>query len=489
MAGLLSISSRNLPRTAVRISGGIRSLEGALEVSLGLRPYHQTRNVLQNLVCVTAIRSAPINSSTVTSNVACRWLQTERNISTSSHLLNSEVVKVPPFADSVSEGDVKFDKKVGDAVAADEVVMEIETDKTTVGVPSPAHGIIEEIYVADGDTVKAGQQLFKLKITGEAPKASAPKAEAPAPAAAAPPPPPPPPVAATAAAAPPPPPPASAAAPPPPPPKPTGPISKMPVAAIRHAQAIDAATVKLPPADYSKEITGTRTEQRVKMTRMRLKIASRLKEAQNTNAMLTTFNEIDMSFIMDFRKQHLEAFQKKYGMKLGFMSAFCKAAAYALQDQPVVNAVIGDNEIIYRDYVDISVAVASPKGLVVPVLRNVEGMNYADIELAIAGLADKAKKGTLAVEDMDGGTFTISNGGVFGSLLGTPIINPPQSSILGMHGIFERPIAVKGQVVVRPMMYVALTYDHRLIDGREAVMFLRKIKAAVEDPRIILAGL
>lgn len=397
---------------------------------------------------------------------------------------------MPPFADSVSEGDVKFDKKVGDAVAADEVVMEIETDKTTVGVPAPAHGIIEEIYVADGDTVKAGQQLFMLKITGEAPAAGAPKAEAPSPAAAAPPPPPPPPpVAAAAAAAPPPPPPAAAAAPPPPPPKPTGPITKMPVAAMRHAQAIDAATVKLPPADYTKEITGTRTEQRVKMTRMRLKIASRLKEAQNTNAMLTTFNEIDMSFIMDFRKQHLEAFVKKYGMKLGFMSAFCKAAAYALQDQPVVNAVIGENEIIYRDYVDISVAVASPKGLVVPVLRNVEGMNFADIELAIAGLADKAKKGTLAVEDMDGGTFTISNGGVFGSLLGTPIINPPQSAILGMHGIFERPIAVKGQVVVRPMMYVALTYDHRLIDGREAVTFLRKIKAAVEDPRIILAGL
>nr|XP_029716513.1 dihydrolipoyllysine-residue succinyltransferase component of 2-oxoglutarate dehydrogenase complex, mitochondrial [Aedes albopictus]XP_029716514.1 dihydrolipoyllysine-residue succinyltransferase component of 2-oxoglutarate dehydrogenase complex, mitochondrial [Aedes albopictus]XP_029716515.1 dihydrolipoyllysine-residue succinyltransferase component of 2-oxoglutarate dehydrogenase complex, mitochondrial [Aedes albopictus] len=491
MAGLLSISSRNLPRTALRISGGLRSLEGSSQqVNNGLRSYHQGRAALQRLVRATVAESAPIQSSTVASNAASRWLQTERSIFTSARLLNSEVVKVPPFADSVSEGDVKFEKKVGDAVAADEVVMEIETDKTTVGVPAPAHGIIEEIYVADGDTVKAGQQLFKLKITGEAPAAGAPKAEAPAPAAAAPPPPPPPPpVAAAAAAAPPPPPPAAAAAPPPPPPRPTGPITKMPVAAMRHAQAIDAATVKLPPADYTKEITGTRTEQRVKMTRMRLKIASRLKEAQNTNAMLTTFNEIDMSFIMDFRKQHLEAFQKKYGMKLGFMSAFCKAAAYALQDQPVVNAVIGENEIIYRDYVDISVAVASPKGLVVPVLRNVEGMNFADIELAIAGLADKAKKGTLAVEDMDGGTFTISNGGVFGSLLGTPIINPPQSAILGMHGIFERPIAVKGQVVVRPMMYVALTYDHRLIDGREAVTFLRKVKAAVEDPRIILAGL
>jgi 2-oxoglutarate dehydrogenase E2 component (dihydrolipoamide succinyltransferase) len=225
------------------------------------------------------------------------------------------------------------------------------------------------------------------------------------------------------------------------------------------------------------------------MNRMRLKIAERLKQAQNVNAMLTTFNEIDMSYIMEFRKAHLEAFQKKYGLKLGFMSAFAKAAAYALQDQPVVNAVIDGQEIIYRDYVDISVAVATPKGLVVPVIRNVERMNFADVEMALSALGEKARKGNLAVEDMDGGTFTISNGGVFGSLLGTPIINPPQSAILGMHGIFERPIAVKGQVVIRPMMYVALTYDHRLIDGREAVFFLRKIKQAVEDPRIILAGL
>ncbi|KAJ8926061.1 hypothetical protein NQ315_009916 [Exocentrus adspersus] len=225
------------------------------------------------------------------------------------------------------------------------------------------------------------------------------------------------------------------------------------------------------------------------MNRMRLKIAQRLKEAQNTNAMLTTFNEIDMTNIMEFRKQNQEAFQKKFGLKLSFMSPFLKASAYALQDQPVVNAVIDGNEIVYRDYVDISVAVATPKGLVVPVIRNVERMNFAEIEQAMAVLADKARKGQIAVEDMDGGTFTISNGGVFGSLMGTPIINPPQSAILGMHGTFERPIALKGQVVIRPMMYVALTYDHRLIDGREAVLFLRKIKQAVEDPRTILAGL
>jgi len=359
-------------------------------------------------------------------------------------------------------------------------------------VHSPFNGIIEEFFVKDGDTVKAGQPLFKLKITAEAPSKAAP-AQKQAPQAAPAPPPPQPRAAAAAAPPPPPPPPRPAAAAPPPtpaPPRPAAPLSSIPVAAIRHAQSLEAtATVKLPPADPTKEITGTRTEQRVKMNRMRLKISQRLKEAQNTNAMLTTFNEIDMTNIMAFRKEHLEAFMKKYGMKLGFMSAFLKASAYALQDQPVVNAVIDGNEIVYRDYVDISVAVATPKGLVVPVIRNVERMNFADIEIAMAQMGEKARKGQIAVEDMDGGTFTVSNGGVFGSLMGTPIINPPQSSILGMHGIFERPIALKGQVVIRPMMYVALTYDHRLIDGREAVLFLRKIKQAVEDPRTILAGL
>lgn len=392
----------------------------------------------------------------------------------------------PGFPDSVSEGDVKLDKKVGDAVAADEVVMEIETDKTALPVMSPGNGVIKEIYVKDGDTVKAGQKLFKIDITGAAPpKAAAPAAAEP-PKAAAPPPPPP------QAAAPPPP---QAAAPPPPPPRaaatppPAAPISSIPVAAIRHAHAIETATVKVPPSDYSKEMAGTRTEQRVKMNRMRLRIAQRLKDAQNTNAMLTTFNEIDMSHIMAFRKKYLDAFTKKHAVKLGLMSPFVKAAANALMGQPVVNAVIEENEIIYRDYVDISVAVATPKGLVVPVIRNVQNMSYADIELTVAGLADKAKAGKLTIEEMDGGTFTISNGGVFGSLMGTPIINPPQSAILGMHGIFERPIALNGQVVIRPMMYIALTYDHRLIDGREAVMFLRKIKEGVEEPACIVAGL
>jgi len=245
----------------------------------------------------------------------------------------------------------------------------------------------------------------------------------------------------------------------------------------------------MPPEDPTKEIAGTRSEHRVKMNRMRLTVAKRLKEAQNTTAMLTTFNELDMSALMQLRKENQDAFTKRHGIKLGFMSAFVKASAYALTLQPTVNAVIEGQEIIYRDYVDISVAVATPKGLVVPILRNVHDMNYAEIEKGIAALGEKAKKNQLAMEDMDGGTFTISNGGVFGSLFGTPIINPPQSAILGMHGSFERPVVRNGQVVIRPMMFIALTYDHRLVDGREAVTFLKTIKRAVEDPRIMFLGL
>jgi len=250
-----------------------------------------------------------------------------------------------------------------------------------------------------------------------------------------------------------------------------------------------APVIRMPPADPTTEIAGTRSEHRVKLNRMRLKIASRLKDAQNTNAMLTTFNELDMSAIMQLRKENQDAFVKKHGIKMGFMSAFVKASAYALTKQPTVNAVIDGGDTVYRDYVDISVAVASPKGLVVPVLRNVERMNYADIEKGIATLGQKARNNDISIEDMDGGTFTISNGGVFGSLFGTPIINPPQSAILGMHGVFERPVVRNGQVVIRPMMYIALTYDHRLVDGREAVTFLRTIKNTVEDPRVMLLDL
>lgn len=222
---------------------------------------------------------------------------------------------------------------------------------------------------------------------------------------------------------------------------------------------------------------------------MRQRIAQRLKDAQNTYAMLTSFNEVDMSNVMDMRNKYKDAFFKKHGVKLGVMSPFIKAASYALVDQPIVNAVIDEAEIVYRHYIDISIAVATPKGLVVPVLRNVESMNFADIEKGVAELGVKARDNKLAIEDMDGGTFTISNGGVFGSLYGTPIINPPQSAILGIHAIVDRPVAINGKVEIRPMMTLALTYDHRLIDGREAVLFLKKIKQTVEDPRIILMDL
>ncbi|XP_019909697.1 dihydrolipoyllysine-residue succinyltransferase component of 2-oxoglutarate dehydrogenase complex, mitochondrial isoform X2 [Esox lucius] len=383
-------------------------------------------------------------------------------------------VKTPAFAESVTEGDVRWEKAVGDSVKEDEVVCEIETDKTSVPVPSPSAGVIEELLVPDGEKVEGGQALFKLRKGAVAARASeAPPAEAPAVS--------PPPL----AAAPPPPHAPSAVGPipttlPPVPPVPGAAISATPVSAIKSTAA--------PAAVRDGGGKPARTEQRVKMNRMRLRIAQRLKEAQNTCAMLTTFNEVDMSNISEMRKTYKDAFLKKHNIKLGFMSAFVKASAYALMDQPAVNGVIDDTtkEIVYRDYVDISVAVATPKGLVVPVIRGVEGMNFADIEKAINELGEKARKNELAVEDMDGGTFTISNGGVFGSMFGTPIINPPQSAILGMHGIFDRPVAIGGKVEIRPMMYVALTYDHRLIDGREAVTFLRKIKTVVEDPRVLL---
>uniref|UniRef100_A0A8C4J7N6 Dihydrolipoyllysine-residue succinyltransferase component of 2-oxoglutarate dehydrogenase complex, mitochondrial n=1 Tax=Dromaius novaehollandiae TaxID=8790 RepID=A0A8C4J7N6_DRONO len=415
----------------------------------------------------TNSRKLAVNSSSV---FTVRYFRT-----TAVHRDDVITVNTPAFAESVTEGDVRWEKAVGDTVAEDEVVCEIETDKTSVQVPAPAAGVIEALLVPDGGKVEGGTPLFKLRKTGAAPAKAKPAA-------------PPPPAApeAVAATAPPP-----AAAPipttmPPVPPVSAQPIDSKPVSAVKPA----AAPVAAPPGEAVPS-KGARSEHRVKMNRMRQRIAQRLKEAQNTCAMLTTFNEIDMSNIREMRAQHRDPFLKKHNLKLGFMSAFVKAAAFALHDQPVVNAVIDDTtkEIVYRDYVDISVAVATPRGLVVPVIRNVENMNFADIERAIHELGEKARKNELAIEDMDGGTFTISNGGVFGSLFGTPIINPPQSAILGMHAIFDRPVAVGGKIEVRPMMYVALTYDHRLIDGREAVTFLRKIKAAVEDPRVLLLDL
>lgn len=472
---MLSNCSRLAPRALTRLTHSQSKI---------VRSFHR---VFIRTKCIHDSKSVKYLN---TSNNQCWKIQQTRSFRSAPALWDVKDIVVPPFgAESVTEGDVRWDKKPGDQVKEDEVLCEIETDKTSVPVNAPGSGVLKEIFAKDGETVKPGQKLCSLDIGatgGAAPAAEKaappPVVETPKPAAA------PPPPSAPAAAAP----PTPIPPPPPPPPRaqpPQAPATSMPVAAIKHAQSLEGAKVQLPPNDYSREIIGTRTEQRVKMNRMRLRIAERLKDAQNTNAMLTTFNEIDMSRLMDFRKSSQELFMKKYGLKLGFMSAFIAASAYALKDQPVVNAVIDGGDIVYRDYVDISVAVATPKGLVVPVLRSIENKNFAEIEIALAALGDKARKGKITVEDMDGGTFTISNGGVFGSLMGTPIINPPQSAILGMHGVFDRPIAVKGQVVIRPMMYIALTYDHRLIDGREAVMFLRKIKDAVEDPRIILAGL
>lgn len=381
-----------------------------------------------------------------------------------------KVVVVPQLAESISEGDIRWEKAVGDSVEVDEVLGEIETDKTSVPINSPGAGVIEELLVEDGSTVKPGQQIVKIKLGASAgsseskPKESSQTVSEPK--------------QATEPQQ------ASSTQPiskPPVPPKPTSPAETKDVSKITPKPIGSASS----DSDVSQKVIGSRNENRVKINRMRNRIAQRLKDAQNTYAMLTTFNEIDMSNAIEMRNLHKDTFLKKHNLKLGFMSTFVAASAYALKDQPVVNAVIDDQEIIYRDYVDISVAVATPKGLVVPVIRNCESMNYAEIEKTIAQLGEKARNNALAIEDMDGGTFTISNGGVFGSLMGTPIINPPQSAILGMHSIVERPVVVNKQIVIRPMMYVALTYDHRLIDGREAVTFLRKIKAAVEDPRIM----
>lgn len=485
------LGSGRAARSAIRLGGSLTKTNNANQVSRGLSA---------SATVTTAQRRVSVPCNAIQSSKPCLGLpmqtfgMSSRTFSLTACRDENHTLLCPAFAESISEGDIRFEKAVGDSVSVDEVVCEVETDKTSVPVPSPVAGKITELLVEDGSTVKPGMPLIIVEI-GAGGAAPAPKAAAPAAAAAPPPPPPPPPPPAAAPEA-----GAIPTTPPPAPPTPSEPMASIPVAAIRHAQNIEPAAapspasgpapiVRMPPADPTKEIAGTRSEHRVKMNRMRQKIAGRLKEAQNTNAMLTTFNELDMSSIIQLRKEHQDAFVKRHGLKLGFMSAFVKASAYALQQSPVVNAVIDGQEMVYRDFVDISVAVATPKGLVVPVLRNVQDMNYADIEKGIAALGDKAKKNQLSVEDMDGGTFTISNGGVFGSLFGTPIINPPQSAILGMHGTFERPVVRNGQVVIRPMMYIALTYDHRLIDGREAVTFLRTIKAAVEDPRAMLLDL
>ncbi|KAJ1553326.1 2-oxoglutarate dehydrogenase complex E2 component [Nowakowskiella sp. JEL0078] len=379
----------------------------------------------------------------------------------------STIIPVPPMAESITEGTLtKWHKKVGDYVRQDELIATIETDKVDIPVNSSAAGTIVELFAKEDDTVTVGGNLFSLDLGGSAPAVSTP------------------PPAATISS--------SAATTPlpqkesiatPPPPKPVEKIVIPPPAA--------AAAIVIPASssaydDFPGILPGSRDERRVKMNRMRLKIAERLKDSQNTAASLTTFNEIDMTSVIDLRKKYKDLVLEKHGVKLGFMSLFLRASVYALQAVPEVNARIDGSEIVYHDYLDISVAVATPKGLVTPVIRNCETLGIVGLERAMAELARKAKGNAITVEDMAGGTFTVSNGGVFGSLMGTPIINQPQSAILGMHATKDRAVVVDGQVVVRPMMYVALTYDHRIIDGREAVTFLVKLKEAIEDPRRLL---
>lgn len=375
---------------------------------------------------------------------------------------SSVTVECPPMGESITEGTfVSILVQPGDAVAVDDVVAQIETDKVTLDVRSPYNGSLTAFLIKEGDTVTEGLPLFTIdegaagKAAAAAPAAAeAPKAEAAAPTAAAPAPP-------------------AAAAPAPP-----------KAAAPKAPEAPKAA-----PSATAAPSSASRFETRVPMSRLRRRVADRLKQSQNTYALLTTYNEVDMTNLIALRTEYKDAFLEKHGVKLGFMSAFVMGAASALQEFPAVNGVIDGDDIIYRDYYDISIAVGTPKGLVVPVLRNVNKMNFADIEKNIGALGKKARDGQLSIDDMSGGSFTISNGGVYGSLLSSPIINPPQSAILGMHATQQRPMAVNGEVKIRPMMYVALTYDHRLIDGREAVLFLKRIKDVVEDPKRLVLNL
>ena len=388
-------------------------------------------------------------------------------------------VKVPMLSESVSEGTLlEWKKKVGEAVARDEILIDIETDKVVLEVPSPQAGVLVEIIAQNGETVAAEQVLARIDTAATASAEAAPAA-APAPEAA-------PAAAQTNAAMP-------AAA------KLAaetgvdvnalqgsgrdGRVLKEDVqnAAAKPAAAPAAATAPVP--------AGARPEQRVPMSRLRARVAERLLASQQENAILTTFNEVNMKPIMDLRAKYKEKFEKEHGTKLGFMSFFVKAAVAALKKYPVVNASVDGNDIVYHGYFDIGIAIGSPRGLVVPILRDADQMSIADIEQAIVDYAKKAKDGKIALEDLTGGTFSITNGGTFGSMMSTPIINPPQSAILGMHATKERAVVENGQVVVRPMMYLALSYDHRIIDGREAVLTLVAIKDALEDPARLLLDL
>ena len=402
----------------------------------------------------------------------------------------STQIVVPPMGESVSEATVaKWLKKVGDAVRVDEPLVELETDKVTLEVNAAVAGVIAEIKVQQGGNVGVGAVLGVIQEGAAA--VSAPTASA------------------TTAA----------------------PATQAPKQAANSSNpAASAAPIVMPAARKQAEdrglnpadITGTGKdgrvtkedvlnvaaqhakkaapavpagprsradlEERVRMTRLRQRIAERLKDAQNTAAMLTTFNEVDMSGLMALRAQHKEAFEKKYGAKLGFMSFFVKACVLALKELPSVNAEIEGDDLVYKNYYDIGVAVGTPQGLVVPVVRDADQLNFADIEKKISDLGKRARDGKLTMAELTGGTFTITNGGVYGSLMSTPILNPPQSGILGMHAIKERPIAVNGKIEIRPMMYLALSYDHRIIDGREAVTFLVRVKECIENPERLLLG-
>lgn len=407
-------------------------------------------------------------------------------------------IRVPTLGESITEATIaQWYKQPGEAVNVDEPLCELETDKVTIEVPAAESGMLSEIMAQAGDTVEVGALLGMIEAgaAGAKTKTDAPKPAAkPAAKAAAK-------EAAPKAAA-------KAEAPKVEAVKTDVPANLAPsVRRIAAENDLDTSQIagsgkdgRITKGDALKAVAGNvpvivassanvnngPREERVRMTRLRKTIARRLKESQNTAAMLTTFNEIDMSALMALRSSYKEAFEKKHGARLGFMSFFVRACVSALHEIPAVNAEISDDEIIYKNYVNMGVAVGTEKGLVVPVLRDVQMMGFADIENTIAGLGRKARDGDLAIDDLQGGTFTISNGGVYGSLMSTPILNAPQSGILGMHKIQDRPVVVDGQIVVRPMMYLALSYDHRIVDGKEAVTFLVRVKESLENPERLL---
>ncbi|KVD80905.1 dihydrolipoamide succinyltransferase [Burkholderia sp. ABCPW 14] len=418
-------------------------------------------------------------------------------------------VKVPQLSESVSEATMlQWKKKLGEAVAQDEILIELETDKVVLEVPAPAAGVLAQVLQNDGDTVVADQLIATIDTEAKAGAAAAAAGEAEVQPAAAP-------AAAPAAQ------PAAAAASSTAAAAPSaaklmaekglaagdvagsgrdGRITKgdvlsagsAPKAAPAAARALAAAKPALPEVKVPASATtwlNDRPEQRVPMSRLRARIAERLLESQQTNAILTTFNEVNMQPVMDLRAKYKDKFEKEHGVKLGFMSFFVKAAVHALKKFPLVNASIDGNDIVYHGYFDIGIAVGSPRGLVVPILRNADQLSLAEIEKKIAEFGQKAKDGKLSIDEMTGGTFSISNGGVFGSMLSTPIINPPQSAILGVHATKERPVVENGQIVIRPINYLALSYDHRIIDGREAVLSLVAMKDALEDPARLLLDL